>query len=766
MRGKDRRLITCGAATRLAGLALLFGTHVHAATTTVWELNGYSDFVHGTMSGLSVTRDGRLILGPKLDPFYSSDQPEIWSVAQAPDGSLYLGTGNRGQVIKVDAQGKGSVIWTAAQPEIFALAVDRNGVIYAGTSPDGKVYRIQNGRATEYFSPGEPYIWALALAPDGTLYVGTGQQGKIFRVAPPSGGSPTKGELYYETGQSHVTALAFDREGRLLAGSEPNGILYRVTAGANGSPAKGFVLYSAKLPEIRTIVPAPDGSIYAAALGGSLARKTNAASNAAASTPVVTAPTTSITVTADAQAGLTPSPKPEAPKPTAASSSTVAAPASATEATGVERSAVYRILPDNTVETLWSSKEENAYDLLAEPSGTLLFLTDAQGRIYRLDPRPDRNREIALVAQTNEGDSTRLLSSPRGVLAATGNAGRLLRLGSAANSGGWFESPVHDSGAVARWGRLSWVGASRGVAFKTRTGNTSRPDATWSDWSAALTDPANARIASPNARYIQWRAEFSSAESTTTPAVELDSVTLAYLPQNSPPNMRSITVSAIGTPKPAPAATGSSASFSVTVTDTDSAVATPAGTQSQTLSRPTGQQIQISWVADDPDGDKLSYDLFFRGEEEREWKLLRANLSDSTYLLEGDVFADGRYFFRVVASDRPSNAPDQARQAELISSPVLFDNTPPEVTAALSPATSGTRSVTVDAADRTSYLRRCEYSIDAQPWLPIEAVDGLTDSPREQFVIPLPALPPGEHLIVIRVYDSAGNAGLAKVVVR
>ena len=122
----------------------------------------------------------------------------------------------------------------------------RQGVLYAGTSPHGKVYRIAQGKASEYFAPDATYIWSLAVGPDGALYVGTGDQGKIFRVT-----SAGKGEVYYETGQSHITSLALDRDGRLLAGSEPNGILYRVTA-----KDKAFVLYDANLPEIRAIVAA------------------------------------------------------------------------------------------------------------------------------------------------------------------------------------------------------------------------------------------------------------------------------------------------------------------------------------------------------------------------------------------------------------------------------------------------------------------------------------------------------------------------------
>jgi hypothetical protein len=643
------------------------------------------------------------------------------------------------------------LLWTADQPEIFAVAVDAKGIVYAATSPDGKVYRIEKGKATEYFAPEARYIWALTFAADGALFVGTGDQGKIFRVT-----AAGRGEVYYETGQAHVTCLVMDREGRLLAGSEPNGILYRVTA-----RNKAFVLYDANLPEIRTIVTASDGTVYAAALGGSVARRVNATAGAnLASGPIVTAPATSITVT-DVQGGLNPTPKPQASGAAAAQQAPLVTSTATVEYAGVERSAIYKIQPDNTVETLWSSKEENVYDLSLDAGGEILFVTDTQGRIYHLD----RDRKATLVAQANEGEAMRLVDSPRGMIAATGNLGKILRLGTGAGTAGWFESPVHDAGTVARWGRLSWRGATNGVAFRTRTGNSARPDATWSDWSEPISDPAGSLIPSPNARYVQWRAEFSSAGNTPP---GLDSVSVAYLPQNTPPSVRSISVTG-----QAPAAAKSSAStstttgapYSITVTDTGEAPAA-AGTPSQTLSRPAGQQIQVSWQADDPDGDRLIYNFYFRGEDEREWKLLRANMNENTYLLDSDVLADGRYFFKVVASDRPSNPVNLAREADLVSAPVLIDNTPPVVTAGTPRRTGTAIEIDVDAEDRGSVLRRCDYSVDAGPWSPVEAADGVTDSMRERFLVRLENLPAGEHLIVIRAYDAAGNAGLAKVVVR
>ena len=205
--------------------------------------------------------------------------------------------------------------------------------------------------------------------------------------------------------------------------------------------------------------------------------------------------------------------------------------------TGVERSAIYRINPDNTVETLWSSKEENVYDLLALPN-QLLFSTDTNGRIYGLS----HDRKITLVLQTNEGEATRLLPSSGSVLVATGDMGRIYRLGEVPGAAGSYESPVHDAGTASRWGSLSWraeMAPATALVFRTRSGNSAKPDKTWSDWSEPLHDAAASAIASPNARYIQWKAEFSGTGGVTP---ILDNVTLAYLPQNSPPIVHSINV--------------------------------------------------------------------------------------------------------------------------------------------------------------------------------------------------------------------------------
>lgn len=728
-----------------------------AGSTGLWESNTYNDFLKGRFQGVSLTRDGRLTLAPRLETLAETGEAGVWSVAVAADGAVYFSTGHRGRVYRWKAGEKPVLLWSAPQPEVFAIALDAKGALYAASSPDGRIWRIENGRATEYFDPREKYIWSLCVAPDGALYAGTGQAGRIWRIT-----AAGQGEIWYETGQTHVTALALDRQGRLLAGTEPNGLLYRVE-----SRGRAFVLYDSSLPEIRSIVPADDGSVYVAAMGGAYARRQSQAATAAASQQAAGVVTTTITVSADADAaaqrGIEIQPKAEQPKPPAPVVETPP-PAPAVDLSA-EKSALYRIGPDNLVETLWSSKEENVYDL-AVRGAELYFATDLNGRIYRLSP----DLKSALLVETREGETTRLAQSGASLIAATSNQGKLYQLNGASAETGIYESPVHDAGNAARWGRIEWRAEARAgqLVFRTRSGNSARPDATWSDWSEPITEAARNRIMSPNARFIQWRVEIRPGQG---PAPIVDSVAISYQPQNGRPVVRSIQVTpqwAAAQPKPAAQTqqTSPQVSYSITVTDSgDAGQQTASGTPTQTLGRTGMQQIYISWQADDPDGDALLYSVYYRGEDEREWKLLKADLKENTLQQDGEVFADGRYFFRVVASDRLANSPQTARESDLVSQPVLIDQTPPRVVLSPPRREGGQWVIDARASDDASPLRRAEYSVNAGPWILLDPADGIWDSREESFTIRLAAAE-GERTVVVRAFDSSGNPGLAKAVLR
>lgn len=745
---------------KLVLLWVLAAQLAQGASTAYWEINSYSEFLKGKLESVSLSRFGRISLAPRTDTLFSSEHPVIWSIAQGRDSTVYIATGHRGEVHRLLANGRSELVWTAPEPEVFAIAVDAKGVLYAGTSPDGQIYRIEAGKAAPYFQPKTKYIWSLAVGGDGALYAGTGEEGKIFRIT-----APNQGELYYETGQSHVTALAVDGQARLIAGTEPNGILYRVTA-----KDKAFVLYDSNLPEIRAIVPAPDGSLYVAALGGAFGKKQAGAAGAVSSiptTPMVTAPTTTITIeAAQTQGGIEIKPKPEQPKPQTPSTPTPAAVSSAPmmDLPGVDKAAVYRIQPDNLVETLWVSKEENIYDVVPSTGNSVLFSTDNQGRIYRLEA----DRKATLLLETREGEATRLLATAGGTLAATSHAAKLLRITGDLTATGTYESPVHDASGAARWGRLQFqaeIPAGAKLAIRTRSGNSARPDKTWSDWSQAIAT-SGATITSPNARYLQWQAELTSAAGKSP---ELDSLSIAYLPQNTAPVVKSIQVSSQPSPSnPIKAATAGAANsvYTVTVSDSGDSAATSTGTPTTAVSRPGNGQLVLTWQTEDTDGDKLSYSIFFRAEDEREWKLLKNNWPDLALTLDADTLADGRYLFRVVASDAPSNPAPAAREADLVSAPVWIDNTPPQLKISVPARTGSGVQFDVDAVDSASPIRRAEFSLDAGPWQPLAPLDLVADSLRENFRGTLASVPPGEHVLTVRAFDSAGNAATAKAILR
>jgi hypothetical protein len=781
----------------LAATAWVLAGLLRAGGPAAWESNSWPDFIKGRFGGVALTRDGRLRLAPRLEPLATTGEGAVWSVVRASDGAIWLATGHRGRLYRLapgaTADAQPQPLWSAQQPEIFALAAAPGGAVFAATSPGGQIWRIDgSGKAEEWFNTRSKYVWALAVASDGALFAGSGDDGRVWRIS-----GRGQGAVWYETGQAHVTCLAFDNSGAVLAGSEPNGNLYRIAA-----QNRATVVLHSSLPEIRDVLALPDGTVLAEALGGGLAQK-QAQAAAAAAASMATAPTlsTTITITADptarpgpgggaggsslpgsgvaagpapAQAGLDLKPPAQRATPTTGEAPATPSAAAPVEVAGVEKSALYRIAPDLTVETVWTSKEENLLGL-ALSGGAPFVSTDQRGRVYSIAP----NAHTALVVESGEGEATRLLDTPGGLLVATGTLARLFALRTTREQAGWYESPVFDAGAVARWGRLEWRGELAGarVVFRTRSGNSARPDKTWSEWSAPLSDPATAKLTSPNARYVQWKVEMQGAAPPAEAAgVSIHAVTLSYQPQNNRPAVHSITVTPqwVAAPQRSAAAQAQAAAgtaFSITVTDSgDAGPGTTAGTPTQQINRAGVLQLFLSWQADDPDNDRLVYTLQVRGESEREWKTLKPELFDNTYTLEADTLADGRYRFRVIASDRPSNPPSQAREADLESAPVLLDQTPPEVTLAeprrVSQGGSEWLEIEVEGVDALSPVRRAEVSIDAGPWRPMECADGVADSLRERFVVRLPAPAAGEHLVTVRVYDASGNAGLARRVLR
>src|SRR5215210_7365538 len=105
-----------------AALVCLTALALRAAAPTFWQVSTESEFLKGEVENLSIDTYGRLTLGPMATPVYESSAPFLWTLVTAPDGSLYIGTGNDGEVYRVDPGGKTTMFFDAEELEVHAIA--------------------------------------------------------------------------------------------------------------------------------------------------------------------------------------------------------------------------------------------------------------------------------------------------------------------------------------------------------------------------------------------------------------------------------------------------------------------------------------------------------------------------------------------------------------------------------------------------------------------------------------------------------------------
>jgi hypothetical protein len=735
---------------------LLFSSPIGGTETTFWQVGSFEEFLQGTLSNVSLDTDGDLHLAPGSRVVFNPEEALALSLAHDQKGNLYVGTGHQGKVFRVDAKQNSTLLFTAREPDIFALAVGPDGSLYVGSSPEGKVYRVTpDGQSKVFYDPRAKYIWALTLDVQGRLYVATGDKGQIFRVDPAG-----KAELFFDSKQTHIMCLTFEKDGNLLAGSVPKGLIYRISP-----QGKAFVLYEANLPEIHDLVTDSSGRIYAAALGGA-GGKGSPELLIPPGPGLVPGGVATITVTASdeinaATASEAQNPPNGGPNAPSFNRQAPVVPAIPNFQIPQGRGSLIEILPDSTTETIWSSNSESIFGL-AVRGNHVLFSTDSNGRIFDIVPGREAQR-VTLVTETHESLATRLMLAGSDLYVATSNIAKLLRVESEVAAEGSYESAVKDTKLVSRWGVLAWRGevpAGTTLEFFTRSGNSERPDQTWSDWAGPIRGSDGGPVTSPPARYIQWKAVLhaSGANSPT-----LDDVTVSYLNQNLPPQIRSLNVSTAGE-RTSPAGSSSSGLATGTMISVGAQSSGAFGPMPTTGS-PAGRiPVTLSWQADDPNNDQLVYSLYLKATDEQEWHLLKDKLRQTSYTIDPGSLPDGKYVAKLVASDEDSNPPELARKSELLSAPFWVDNTPPQVRVLRAIVTAGGAEVVFEAEDSTSPLHSAETSIDGKEWKDVVSDDGIVDSRKETFTLRLSKLEAGEHVVSLRAFDTAGNVGVGKAV--
>jgi hypothetical protein len=760
-----------------------------AEGTRTWEQSKFDELTKGTATGVAIRSADGLELAPTFKSLYATPSTYIWAVAADDAGNVYVAAGAPARVYRITSDGKATIIFEPKELQVQALQTGPGGVIYAATAPDGKVYKLEHkagAKASDshqraasnkedsekdkdkdkddkdkdaakpavdsswnssvYFEPGTKYIWGLALDKSGNLFVATGDHGEIYRVTP-------KGEhsVFFKSDETHIRVLAFDPQDNLIAGSDGSGLVYRI------SPAgDGFVLYSAPKKEITALALDRAGNIYAAAVGEkhsgggtSTSGITAALLNMGANAPAAgTAPQTP---------GITITPAPGAPQ--------TAGQFPFPGGGGSGGSDVYRIAPDGSPARVWTSHEDIVYALAFDSQERLLAGTGNRGHVFAITGLD----EFSDLLKAPASQVTGFAKAPGGGLyAATSNLGKVFVLGPGPEAEGTYESDVFDAKIFSRWGRVEFRGAGN-VDLYARSGNVDNPDRNWSPWKK-IDLGKGSETGIPAARYAQWKAVLHTG--TVPPGV--DSVALNYLPKNAAPEIDDVTVQVGVRYQPTPKMPGSTLGSDSSGSSFGGSPFGGSGSRFETPppSSHDRDSIGVKWGAHDDNDDQLVYSLYYRGDGETRWLLLKDNLTDKAYSFDASLLPDGGYTVKVIASDAPSHSPGEALTASKESRRFEVDTTPPRIENLAASLENGQIHVTFRAGDGFSPIKRAEYSVDAGDWKYVEPVGQLSDAKTENYdfkVAPETAKDSGaspEHVVVVRVYDRYDNMGAAKTLIR
>ncbi len=730
-------------------LALVIYPHLLLAQgTRLWIQSRYDDFEKGQPAGVAIASPGYLEAGPALKSVLLTPSTYIWDVASDSQGNAYVATGSPATVLKVSPDGSSTKLFSAKDLTVQTVKVGPDGSLYAATVPSGKVYRIKPGQSgldettaavvfdpTAFADKAKPneqakYIWDLAFDSQGALFVATGGPAAIYKIDVST--ATPHAELYFESDEQHIRCLLFEPNGNLIAGSDGGGLVYRI-----GKDRKGLVIFNAPKREITALAQSADGHLYVAAVGEK------------------------------AKSGLPPLPVQGVAVATATITIVTPGSVQASSSNGLipDGSEVDELSPQGAPRKLWATRDDVIYALHFTPQG-LLAATGNRGKIYRIH----EDGTYLDLARAATGQATSFAEAPSGLYVGTSNTGRLYKLGSQPEAHVTYQSDVLDSGVFSQFGRVEVTADQGAYELYTRSGNVENPERNWSPWQKVTPNTGNAGI--PAARFVQWKAVIE-------PGARVDSVGINYLPVNIAPVVDEIAVEPGARATQNTQQSGQPQQVTINLPSAQNVLSYSQDPATGPLSAVRDRSaVTARWSAHDDNGDEMIFDVFVRGDGEKNWRLLRSRITERFYSFDSIRLPDGGYRMRIVASDAPAHTLGDALTGARESDHFIVDTTPPVLTGLESTLQGANVHANLVATDATSPIARAEYSIDAGRWQYLEPVGKLSDALTEHydFTVPLPArtsredepgavLDPQEHILTVRVYDRYDNVTAAKTVI-
>lgn len=727
--------------TAVAAMGLVATTAL-AVKPAAWTHEQPKDFLAGKLDNVVVNTHGEVTLGrqTKLLIEAGDDAEAINALARAGDGKVYAATGPEGVIYQIDGD---KVTKFATLPDGgtgLSLLFTRDGLLLVGTGggEQAKIYVIDGqGKVKPFYEPkGAKYVWAMARGAGGEVYAATGVEGQLYRIEPDG----KEGKVLVDLKPKNLLCLAFGPDGLLYAGTDEDGLIYRV----NTESGKTFVMYDAKEAEISSIVVDEEGVIYAATAAAERARPGRLVADKPGGKPEEAGATTKPKSASSKPADAKPDEEKPAESKPAGPAKKPAAPPGA-EPVGGEGNAIYRIDTNGVVTEVF--REPVIVFGLSETDGSVLASTGNEGRVYSITPAGD---EKVVLAKLESNQATTILRLPSGdLLVGTANPAKIARISPRCAEKGTLTSKPMDAGQIVKWGRMQWnatVPTGTKLTIATRSSNVEDEESeSWDEWTEPMDATAAQQVASAGARFLQYRLTFETTVPEATPV--LRRLEIARIEENRAPRVPAIEVLPAREEAEKP---GSNPKVKMVV-------AAGAAGGEQGTKGPDHFWV-IKWLAQDPNGDAMEFEVFCREAGAGRWIRLEKELKEPLRIWDTRTVPDGKYEVKVTASDAPANPPGTALSGTRVSDTIAVDNTAPEVKIDRAEVTGKSVQVRVTAVDALTPILGGEYSVDSsETWFDLAADDDIFDSMSEASTFTINDLEPGEHRIAVRVADRHFN---------
>lgn len=165
---------------------------------------------------LGTGQEGKLLeyRGDRVVATYETGGLVITSMVEAWAGTVIIASLPQGKLWRFERGRLSLFVQLKDIEHVWQLAFDKkNNALYAATGPDGKLLKIErDGRYSVVFDAPEPHLISLGVLPDGAVAVGSSEKAKLYRVD-----GPNHVSTLYDFGRTEVRAIAVGPKGDIYA---------------------------------------------------------------------------------------------------------------------------------------------------------------------------------------------------------------------------------------------------------------------------------------------------------------------------------------------------------------------------------------------------------------------------------------------------------------------------------------------------------------------------------------------------------------------